>query len=360
MTPTTLVYARRVTKQTWTAAVSAALFVLLAAIIALVPVPFVSWSAGATTDLLSQDDGRDRVEISGVQTYPVTGQLRLTTVSVTRVDAQLTLPEAILSYWLASREVLPRGAVYPAGLSADQVRERETQMMDNSQDEAVAAALRAAKLPVSEVPQVAGVSKTGPANDKLKPGDFVLSVDRKKVATVTDVQKAVQDHQVGDSVVFGIRRDGVDQTVTITTTAANSAPNTPVVGIRLTTGYLYAPSVNFHINSEIGGPSAGLMFALAVYDKVTPGDLVNGRSVAGTGGLSGAGQVEAIGGIQEKIAAAERAGSSIFFVPAPNCPDVAGLSSTMRLVKVAALSDAIQALEALGDPARAPSVPGCQ
>lgn len=348
------------TKQTWTATVSAALFVLLAAIIALVPVPYVSWSAGLTTDLLSQDDGRDRVEISGVQTYPVTGQLRLTTVSVTRVDAPLTLPEAILSYWLSSREVLPRGAVYPAGLSADQVRQRETLMMDNSQDQAIAAALRAAKLPVTEVPQIASVSPTGPASDKLKPGDFVLSVDRKKVSTVTDVQKAVQAHQVGDSVVFGIRRDGVEQNVTVATIAANSAPNTPVVGIRMTTGYVYGPSVTFHISPEIGGPSAGLMFALAVYDKVTPGDLVNGRSVAGTGELTGAGQVGAIGGIQEKVAGAERAGASIFLVPAQNCPDLAGVATSMRLVRVASLNDAVAALDALGDPSREASVPGCQ
>lgn len=84
------------TKQTWTAAVAAVLFVALAAVVSLVPVPFVSWSAGATVNLFEPVDDQPRVDITGVETFPTTGQLRLTTVSVTRADSQLTLPEALL------------------------------------------------------------------------------------------------------------------------------------------------------------------------------------------------------------------------------------------------------------------------
>lgn len=356
----TLVYARRVTKQTWTATVSAILFVLLAAVIALVPVPYVSWSPGATVDLLESVDGKPRVQIKGAELYPVTGQLRLTTVAVTSVRSQLTLPEALLSYWLPAREVLPRQAVYPAGTDAGAFKDKETQLMDTSQSQAVAAALREARLPVQEVPQVSSVPAGGPAIDKLRPGDYITAVDGVKVNTTQAVKNAIRKHAVGESVVFEVLRGTERLTVTVATSAANNAPATPVVGITLEVGYVYEPEVTFAIGNDIGGPSAGLMFSLAVYDEVTPGDLVAGRAVAGTGTLTGAGRVGSIGGIQEKIAGAERAGASIFLVPAENCADARLAPTSMRLVKVSTLADAIAGLRSLTEPAKAPSVAGCQ
>lgn len=347
------------TKQTWTAAVSALLFVALAAVVSLVPVPFVTWSAGGTVNLFESVDGVARVDIEGTQTYPTTGQLRLTTVAVTRADSQLTLPEALLSYWLAAREVLPRDAVYPVGVSVDEIRAREVQMMDNSQSSAVAAGLRAAGQKVTEYPMVMGVSNGSPADGKLKPGDFILRVDNKAVSSTEDVRAAINKHEVGEAIVFTILRDGQQLTETITTVASNTDASTPVVGINLTVGYSYQPKVTFRIDPGIGGPSAGLVFALAVYDQVTPADLIAGRSVAGTGTITGDGDVGAIGGIQEKIAGAEGAGATIFLVPADNCADVIGLNTPVQLVKVRTLAEAIDALETLNDPARAGSVPGC-
>lgn len=348
-----------VTKQTWTAAVSALLFVALAAVVSLVPVPFVSWSAGATVNLFEPDSGQPRVDIQGIQTYPMTGQLRLTTVSVTRADSQLTLPEALLSYWLSAREVLPREAVYPAGASVDDIRAREAQMMDNSQSAAVAAALRAADKRVVEYPMVVGVSNGSPADGRLKPGDFILRVDNKSVSSTEAVRAAINTHQVGEAIVFTVLRDRQQLNETITSVASHASPTTPVVGINLTIGYSYAPAVTFRISPDIGGPSAGLMFALAVYDAITPEDLIDGRSVAGTGTITGDGQVGAIGGIQEKVAGAETAGATIFLVPSDNCADVQGLSTTVRLARVSTLADAIEALTALKDPARAAGVQGC-
>lgn len=347
------------TKQTWTAAVSALLFVALAAVVSLVPVPFVSWSPGATVNLFEPVDGQPRVDVQGIATHPTTGQLRLTTVSVTRVDSQLTLPEALLSYWLSAREVLPREAVYPAGVSVDEIRAREVQMMDNSQSAAVAAALRAAGEKVVEYPMVIGVSNGSPADGKLKPGDFILRVDDKVVGSTDDVRAAITRHAVGEAVTFTILRSRQELTVPITTAASNANASQPVVGINLDIGYSYTPRVTFRINPDIGGPSAGLMFALAVYDLVSPDDLTAGRSIAGTGTISGDGTVGAIGGIQEKVAGAEGAGATVFLVPADNCADVRGLSTPVQLVRVATLSEAIAALENLKDPARAAGVKGC-
>ena len=347
------------TKQTWTAAVAAVLFVSLAAVVSLVPVPFVSWSAGATVNLFEPVDDQPRVDITGVETFPTTGQLRLTTVSVTRADSQLTLPEALLSYWLSAREVLPRDSVYPAGVSVDEIRARELQSMDNSQSAAVAAGLRAAGQKVTEYPMVQAVSNGSPADGRLKPGDFILRIDNKTVSTIEGVRRSIQAHAVGDVILFTVLRDGQQVSESVTGVASNTNPNSPVVGINLDVGYSYAPTVTFRIDSGIGGPSAGLIFALAVYDEVTHDDLIAGRSVAGTGTITGDGSVGAIGGLQEKVAGAEAAGATIFLVPATNCPDVAHLSTPVRLVKVATLAQAITALQDLKDPAKAGSVAGC-
>lgn len=348
-----------VTKQTWTAAVSALLFVAMAAVVSLVPVPYVAWSAGTTVNLFEAVDGQARVEVQGVQTYPTTGQLRLTTVSVTRADSQLTLPEALLSYWLSAREVLPREAVYPAGVSVDEIRDREVQMMDTSQSSSIAAALRAAGQKVVEYPMVLGVSNGSPADQRLRPGDFILRVDNKVVSTMEQVRSAISAHAVGDQVVFTLLRDRQRVTETVATVASNSDPNVPVVGINLNVGYSYAPQVTFRISADIGGPSAGLMFALAVYDQVTPEDLIAQRSVAGTGTINGDGNVGGIGGIQEKIAGAEAAGATVFLVPSQNCADVIGLNTPVRLVRVGTLGESINALKALQNPATAASVQGC-
>ncbi|MFT4294806.1 MAG: PDZ domain-containing protein [Micropruina sp.] len=347
------------TKQTWTAAVSALLFVALAAVVSLTPVPFVSWSPGTTVDLFEPVDGQPRVDIQGVATHPGTGQLRLTTVSVTRADSQLTLPEALLSYWLSAREVLPREAVYPPGVSVDEIRAREVQMMDTSQSAAVAAGLRAAGEKVVEYPMVTGVSNGSPADGKLRPGDFILRINDKPVKTTRAVGAEISKSAVGDPILFTLLRDRAETRETVITVSANANPAQPVVGINLGIGYSYVPRVNFRINPDIGGPSAGLIFALAVYDLVSPDDLIAGRSVAGTGTIDGDGAVHGIGGIQEKIAGAEAAGVTVFLVPADNCPDVVGLSTPVRLVRVSTLSEAIAALEDLKDPARAAKVVGC-
>lgn len=345
------------TKQTWTAAVSALLFVALAAVVSLTPVPYVSWSAGSTVNLF--EPGQARVVVQGTATHPTTGQLRLTTVSVTRADSQLTLPEALLSYWLSAREVLPREVVYPAGVSVDEIRARELQMMDTSQSAAVAAALRAAGQKVVEYPMVSGVSISGPADGSLRPGDFILKVDNRPVTSVEDARAAINKHSVGDPILFTILRGRQQLSTTVRSASSNTNASQPVVGLNLAIGYSYAPEVTFRISPDIGGPSAGLIFALAVYDLISPGDLIAGRSVAGTGTITGDGAVGGIGGIQEKIAGAEAAGASIFLVPAANCPDVQSLTTPVRLVRVGTLSKAIASLEELKDPARAANVQGC-
>lgn len=347
------------TRQTWTAVVSAILFVVSAAVIAMVPVSYVVWAPGATQDLLGSSSGRPLISVSGVTTYPTTGQLLLTTVAVTRADAELSLPEALYAYWTADRTVLPRDVVYPVGSSAGDVREREIELMDSSQGEAVAAAIQAAGLPIKRVPQVASVATAGPSVDKLKPGDLVLKVDGRAVTSAEDVVRIVSAHEVGDQVTFDIERDKEVSTVTVTTVSAKGTPGAPIVGVTLDAGYRHSASVDFAVDESIGGPSGGLMFALSIYDKVTPGALVGENRVAGSGEIDGAGKVSPVGAIEAKLAAARRDGSSVFLVPDGNCADLGPAPQSIRVVKVASLGQAIDSLTALADPAREASVKGC-
>jgi PDZ domain-containing protein len=175
----------------------------------------------------------------------------------------------------------------------------------------------------------------------------VVSVDG--VATPDDdaVAERIRAHHVGEKVRFVVIRNKVQTDVTVTTVESNVQSDVPVVGITLGTGYRYDPEISFDLGQQIGGPSAGLVFALAIYDKITDGPLLAGRHLAGTGKITPNGDVEAIGGIQEKIAAAQKSGAIAFFVPAANCRDLQDVRTSMALIKVGTLRDAIKAVKAL-------------
>jgi PDZ domain-containing protein len=347
------------TRQTWTAAISALLFVVLAAVIALVPVPFITWAPGATYDLLGKVSDADAISISGAAVYPTSGQLRMTTISVTAPDSNLTLPEVLISYFMPDRVVLPREAVYRPGTSANDVNREESVLMTQSQTSAVVAALRAANVTVTELPMVYSVQNAGAAAGILEPGDLISAIDGTAVATPSDVVKAVKDRHVGQKVVFSIIRDRMPLQRSVTTTASTTTPDTPSVGIDINIGYSYDPKVSFAVDPNVGGSSAGLMFSLAIYDRLTPGELVGEQVVAGTGSVTAAGVVGPIGGVAEKLAAASRDKATVFLLPRQNCVDVTAVPAGIRLVPVTDLKGAIAALQMLSDPAQAANVAGC-
>ncbi|WP_036921710.1 YlbL family protein [Propionicicella superfundia] len=332
------------TRQTWAAAVSAVIFVAMAAVLAVSSVPFVAWAPGGTYDVLGQRDGKPVIGISGIPTFDAPGQLRVTTVAVTAADRSLSFPEALLADLLPDREVLPRAAVYPAGQSVADIDAANAQAMTSSQQNAIVAALREADIPVTERPMVSVIASGGPAENELEPGDLVVEVDGTEVSTVADVRERVQAHKVGEAVVFSILRDRQSKLVTVSTQASNTSPSGSVVGVGWTTGYSYAADVSINVDSSIGGPSAGLVFAIGIYDLISSERVIDDRSIAGTGEIGTDGTVSGIGGIREKISGAQSAGATMFLVPAANCSDVADVRTSMKLVKVASLKDALAAL----------------
>lgn len=346
------------TRQTWTALAAATAFVALAAALVVAPVPYVSWRPGGAQDALGTARNRPLIDVEGAPTHPTTGRLDFTYVSETAAASHLSLPEALLAYVLPGWDSLPRDAIYPPGVSAGQVEREQTQQMETSQSDAVVAALRAAGQPVTEHPAATDIVVRGPAYDRLRPGDLVVSVDGAAVSRPAQVDQLLAARPAGARVTFGVLRDRVRTRVSVT--SRRSAADDPSdFGVRFATGYSYAPRVTFGVDPAIGGPSAGFVFSLALYDKLTPGALLAGRHVAGTGTITAAGQVGPIGGIQEKITAAQRAGATVFLVPQANCGDLVGFHPSASLVRVASLRQGVAALRAIVDPAQAARVPRC-
>ena len=328
------------TRRTATLVTSIVVLVISLGLLTAFPVPFVSFSPGPVKDTLGTTKNKPVIEITGHETFPTTGQLDLTTVSVTSPDRELTLPQAMRN-WL---DLFPRDIIYPPDQSADEVEQQNTAEMTGSQDSAIAAALQAAKVPFHA--KVSTVAKDTPADGKLKAGDIVLAVDGQTVTQVPQVGDLVRKHKVGENVVFLIRRGGTEQTVQLKTAATPGEATRPMVGISI--GVDSPVKVTVNLGQDIGGPSAGTAFALAIYDKLTPGPLLDGKHVAGTGTIDALGQVGAIGGIQQKIAGAKNDGATVFLVPGPNCAAAlhAGVKD-IRLVKITTLSEAISALTAI-------------
>lgn len=340
------------------AVVSSVLFVMLAVAIVLTPVPFVTWRPGQTVDVLSSTGDGPLIEISGLPTSSSGGTLLMTTVSTSRVDSNVSLPEALIAHLVEDSDALPRDVVYPAGKSNEEVRSEAVAMMDTSRVNATVAALRAAGQAVTAMPMVSGVVLSGPSHGVLEPGDLIEAIDNEDVSKAEAVRDAVRRRNVGDPIVFRVIRGG--EVTNVTVTAVAGADGAASVGITTSIGYRYAPTVNYRIDPDIVGPSAGLVFALAVYDRISDGVLTEGSIVAGTGAIDAAGKVSAIGGVREKIKGAEKAGAKVFLLPRTNCADLGGLRTSLRLIPVSTLKDAIAALQMLEEGKPNEEVPTCE
>ena len=344
---------RRVT----TLAVAGALLVALLAAASLFPVPYVVYSPGPVEDTLGEWEGEPVIEIHGADTFPTSGVLDLTTVGVTPADRKLDLLRALQAWVDPDRTVLPREMVYPGDITAEEADQQNAQLLERSQESAKVATLRELGQEVPEVVVVDSVLNGAPADGVLVPGDVVISVDGNPISKPEDVVDAVTAHEPGETVEFVLERDGERRTETVGSQAAKQ-DGRAIVGFSPTIGYEFPVQIDVNIDERIGGPSAGLVFALAIYDTLTRGELLDGMHVAGTGTISPDGEVGPIGGIQQKIAAAEEEGAALFLAPAGNCDEAAAADpGDMRVVRIETLDDAVSALETAtaGDTSSLPS-----
>ncbi len=283
------------------------------------PVPYVTVSPGPTVDVLGESGDKPIVQVRGHKTYPTSGQLRLTTVSVTNPDARTTLAEALAGWVRPDVAVLPYTAMYPDAGTAEQEKAESAAQMVGSQDTAVAAALVELGYDLPTYAEVIGITPGGASDGVLEARDRILSLDGRPIDSTDQVFAALADVRPGDTVSGTVRREGKTVPFKVTTTAAPDDKSRALLGILLGEGYQFPFDVRVRLDDTIGGPSAGLMFALSVYDTLTPGALTQGEVVAGTGTIAADGSVGPIGGIRQKIVGAERAGATLFFVPPDNC-----------------------------------------
>lgn len=294
--------------------------------------------------------------VTGTRTYAADGALRMTTVSVMGCPGYKVTAFDLIGAWLHSdRKVLDRDAVCPSSMTAEQVDAVNQAEMTSSQDSAVVAALMEtglARSMVLTIEQVADEQK----DSGLEAGDVITSVTPDGGATTTittyaQLHDLMQTIPEGTRVTVGVTRDGKATSATLTTLAPSSGdqPSGSMLGVALSVRADSDVDATFGL-SDVGGPSAGTMFALGIIDEVTPGDLTGGEDIAGTGTISVSGEVGAIGGIQQKMAGARASGSDYFLAPASNCDEVVGHEPDgMGVYAVSTLHEAVEAVEAIAD-----------
>lgn len=307
--------------------------------------PYVTYEPGLTLDVLAETHGNEIIQVTGHKTYRDNGELRMTTVYVSQPrPAKVTLFE-LMHDWISKDDaVYPYDAVYQQDVTPEQNQQEGAVDMVSSQDNATAVALHELGYAVKPALEVLSVTKGAPADGKLEVRDIIEKVGGVPVRQSDDLTNAIGNTPPGTSLPLTVRRDGKSVTMQVTPVETDGSPK---IGIQIGIGYVFPFQVSVKIDPNIGGPSAGLMFSLGIYDTLTPGSLTGGAIVAGTGTIDAKGHVGPIGGIQQKIVGARDAGAQLFMVPPDNCSDaLQAPNGDMRLVKATTMHDAVASIEA--------------
>jgi len=342
-------------RRSLTLAIAALATVAGIAITVLVPIPYVILGAGPTLNTLGKDaKGQPLISITGHVTYPAAGHLNMVTVSyMGGPGSNLNIFQALRAWLDPSQAVVPESELFPPGQTAQQTQAQDTAQMASSQQVATAAAFT--QLHIRYETQVVVISTVAgyPASRALKAGDIIQAVDGKPVTGQASLSSLITARPAGSVLQLTVVRGGKTLIASVT---SKESGGTPVIGVQVQERYKFPFTVRISVG-DIGGPSAGVMFARGIIDKLTPDNLNAGKFIAGTGEITASGQVQPIGGIQQKMVGARDAGATVFLTPAANCADTAGaVPAGLRVVKVATLSQAVSDLAAIkaGKP-----VPSC-
>ena len=338
-------------------AVVAGSFILVVALIAavfLVPVNAVIEAPGPTWNVLDNGSSSDQdvLKVSGTETYPTEGALRMTTVSVSGCPGYPVTTADLIAAWIsADKRIVDRDEVCPQDQSAEQVEETGKAQMTASQDSAVIAALvetgkaGAMHLTVTEVTEQQ-------TSTEIQAGDVLETITPEggqttTLASFSQLRELMTTIPEGTRVTLGVRRGDQKASAALTTIAPQEGTTGSLLGLSLKISVDSPVEATFGL-SDVGGPSAGMMFALGVVDEITPGSLTGGKDISGTGTIDMTGQVGPIGGIQQKMAGARESGSTFFLAPASNCNEVKGHEpKDMQVFAVNTLHEAVAATEAI-------------
>ena len=324
---------------------------------AVLPVPYVVESPGPTFNTLGTENATPVISVSGRETFPAKGNLDLTTVYVDGgPNGPVSVFEAFSAWLDGSKAVYPEELIFPAGVTKESSQQESAVAMATSQENAVAAALKGLDIAYTQKLEVADLSEGSAAQGKLQKGDIFTSINGKPVTSLEVIQDELAAGK-GQPAVVVVSRDG--KPVTETVTPAKNPSGRYILGELLQYRFTFPFDVRIYPD-KVGGPSAGMMFALGIMDTLTPGDLTGGKHIAGTGTISPDGVVGPIGGIAVKMHGARADGASMFLAPAANCAEVVGhVPDGLQVVKVENLDEAKSAVELAAKGADTSGLPGC-
>jgi len=321
--------------------IAAAVTAILVAIAFLVPIPvFFVYLPGPVQEL------EELVTVDGASTYSSEGSLYLTTVSV---DTEVTFSEWVVAIVDPTEQIVSRDSV-TGGISLDELQERQREEMAESKKSAEIVALGALGVarPEGDGARIDGLVPDAPAAGRLQEGDVITAVDGRETPTLCDVGSAVGAHEPGEQVRVTVLRDGDTHTLTLEAGENPNLPGRAFLGIAMTRDFEFDPGFEIDFKTgRIAGPSAGLMFSLALYDQLTPDDLTGGRKIAGTGTINCDGSVGSIGGIRQKVAGSEDEGAEIFLAPRANAVDARAVADDIEIVAIDTFDDALEHLASL-------------
>ena len=324
-------------------------FLLVIATLA-APIPYVFFKPGVPDNVTGK-----LIEINDVKSYKANGKLYITSILVTNPNSPVFGAETLYNWAIGPHVVLPRDVVYPPAVEGKVIERDSRAEMSGSKVTATAAALSYLGYQFEEIYFISRVRDYSDAKGKLEPGYRILIVDGDTINEIEEIRSAYSDKKIGDVIEIKVDREINGETRTfiekvrlVSNQEPGADPERPAIGILVGTTAKFPVDIDFNI-SGVGGPSAGLIFAVGVVEKMTPEDLLRGRKIAGTGSISPNGEVGAIGGIEEKMIGASRKGATIFLAPRNNCPDIKHIPKGLKVIPVSTLSEAIAALRAPDD-----------
>jgi Lon-like protease len=292
----------------------------------------------------------DAYQIGPRLQVPPDRQREMGRMAFTAVYAQpATWPDVARARLFGDAELEPIAQVQPPGVTQQQVNDTNRRLIDESKPVAAVVGLQAAGFDahiVGRGARVESVLPDTPAAGNLEDGDVITAVDDQPVATTADLIEAVRRHGVGETLALSYVRDGQPNSELLATAASPTNPTQPLIGVTISTdGFDVQLPFPVDIDSgDVGGSSAGLMFALGILDSVTDGDLTRGHFVAGTGTIAADGTVGPVSGAAEKVVAAARAGADVFLVPRVNYAEAREWPTSMTIVPVDRFQDAVASL----------------
>jgi PDZ domain-containing protein len=313
-----------------------------------------------TSSLLLTNDGLEApglalpvepmVVVPAAHRYPQAGSFLLTSVIP---QAPITAGEWLVGQLSPAVKLVPPATIVPNSLTPQEVARQGFQMLDQSESTAIVVGLQQAGYKAAMVGkgvQVVSIEPGSRAQGLLQSGDVIVALDGKPIRTTNDLIDQVQSQSPNTVVQLQVDRLQQKMDLKVPLMPPSAPGNPPKIGIAIASAgsEISLPfPVEIVPQKIVGGPSAGLMFALTVYNAVTPGDLTGGRKIAGTGTINPDGSVGPIGGVEQKVVAAELAGATYFLSPPQNYAAARSVASRIQVVEIANIAQAIKFLRSL-------------